>query len=307
MVKYLRNGPAVVVLAFVLWGLIPLFYQYLSGGALAEILLYRVVCSIPLLLPIRLLFRKRTLFRDLLKDKTSFISFISCMIAGLLMVVSWSAFIYALTNHKVLDASLGYFINPLFVICLGCIFLKEKLSFFQIIAVLSGVCGLAYQIFSANSFPVLALVMGFSFALYGLARKFIHYDAITSITLETFWALPVALFIFIYTDSNILTSSDIPLLFYILTAPVTVIPLVLFAVALNHTSLIVTGLAQYIEPSLQFIIAILIFRESVNYPELFCFSAVWFGLLLCIIESLYYHCRYNVPYSEVNKTTRSIR
>ncbi|HGB7944790.1 TPA: EamA family transporter RarD, partial [Salmonella enterica subsp. enterica serovar Java] len=266
MVKYLRNGPAVVVLAFVLWGLIPLFYQYLSGGALAEILLYRVVCSIPLLLPIRLLFRKRTLLRDLLKDRTSFIS---CMIAGLLMVVSWSAFIYALTNHKVLDASLGYFINPLFVICLGCIFLKEKLSFFQIIAVLSGVCGLAYQIFSANSFPVLALVMGFSFALYGLARKFIHYDAITSITLETFWALPVALFIFIYTDSNILTSSDIPLLFYILTAPVTVIPLVLFAVALNHTSLIVTGLAQYIEPSLQFIIAILIFRESVNYPELF--------------------------------------
>ena len=132
MVKFLRNGPAVVVLAFVLWGLIPLFYQYLSGGALAEILMYRVVWSIPLLLPIRLLFRKRTLVRDLLKDKTSFIS---CMIAGLLMVVSWSAFIYALTNHKVLDASLGYFINPLFVICLGCVFLKEKLSLFQIIAV----------------------------------------------------------------------------------------------------------------------------------------------------------------------------
>ncbi|EHW9451544.1 EamA family transporter RarD, partial [Salmonella enterica] len=258
MVKFLRNGPAVVVLAFVLWGLIPLFYQYLSGGALAEILMYRVIWSIPLLLPIRLLFRKRTLVRDLLKDKTSFIS---CMIAGLLMVVSWSAFIYALTNHKVLDASLGYFINPLFVICLGCVFLKEKLLLFQIIAVFSGVCGLAYQIFSANSFPLLALVMGFSFALYGLARKFIRYDAITSITLETFWALPVALFIFIYTDSSITTSSDIPLFLYILTAPVTVIPLVLFAVALNHTSLIVTGLAQYIEPSLQFIIAILIFKE----------------------------------------------
>ncbi|EEK4661989.1 EamA family transporter RarD, partial [Salmonella enterica] len=255
MVKFLRNGPAVVVLAFVLWGLIPLFYQYLSGGALAEILMYRVVWSIPLLLPIRLLFRKRTLVRDLLKDKTSFIS---CMIAGLLMVVSWSAFIYALTNHKVLDASLGYFINPLFVICLGCVFLKEKLSLFQIIAVFSGVCGLAYQIFSANSFPLLALVMGFSFALYGLARKFIRYDPITSITLETFWALPVALFIFIYTGASATTSHDIPLFLYILTAPVTVIPLVLFAVALNHTSLIVTGLAQYIEPSLQFIIAILI-------------------------------------------------
>ncbi len=168
-------------------------------------------------------------------------------------------------------------------------------------------CGLAYQIYSANSFPVLALVMGFSFALYGLARKFIRYDAITSITLETFWALPVAIFIFIYTDSSITISSDIPLFLYILTAPVTVIPLVLFAVALNHTSLIVTGLAQYIEPSLQFIIAILIFREVINYPELLCFSAVWFGLLLCIFESLYYHYHLNTPVSKSNQTLRSVR
>ncbi|MEW5125362.1 EamA family transporter RarD [Citrobacter freundii] len=304
MVKFLRNGPAVVVLAFILWGLIPLFYQYLSGGALAEILMYRVFWSIPLLLPIRLLFRKRTFFRDLLKDKTSFIS---CMIAGLLMVISWSAFIYALTNHKVLDASLGYFINPLIVICLGCIFLKEKPSLFQLIAVISGVCGLGYQIISANSFPSLALIMGFSFALYGLARKFIHYDAITSITLETFWALPVALFIFIYTGSSITTSSDISLFLYILTAPVTVIPLVLFAVALNRTSLIVTGLAQYIEPSLQFLIAILIFGEVINYSELFCFSAVWFGLLLCIFESLYYHYRRNPPRFESNHPAGTLR
>ena len=203
--------------------------------------------------------------------------------------------------------SLGYFINPLIVICLGCIFLKEKPSLFQLIAVISGVCGLGYQIISANSFPSLALIMGFSFALYGLARKFIHYDAITSITLETFWALPVALFIFIYTGSSITTSSDISLFLYILTAPVTVIPLVLFAVALNRTSLIVTGLAQYIEPSLQFLIAILIFGEVINYSELFCFSAVWFGLLLCIFESLYYHYRRNPPRSESNHPAGTLR
>lgn len=129
MVKFLRNGPAVVVLAFILWGLIPLFYQYLSGGALAEILMYRVFWSIPLLLPIRLLFRKRTFFRDLLKDKTSFIS---CMIAGLLMVISWSAFIYALTNHKVLDASLGYFINHLLSFALAVFFLKKNHHYFNL-------------------------------------------------------------------------------------------------------------------------------------------------------------------------------
>lgn len=214
------------------------------------------------------------------------------------MIISWSSFIYALTNHLVLDASLGYFINPLFVICLGCVFLKEKLSLVQIMAVLSGVCGLAYQIFSLKSFPVLALVMGFSFALYGLVRKFIHYDAITSITLETLWALPVAFFIFMYTNQGMTTSPEIPRYLYIMTAPVTIIPLVLFAVALNKTSLIVTGLAQYIEPSLEFIIAIVIFREVIHYPELLCFSAIWFGLLLCIFESLYHHYHRSVPGSE---------
>ncbi|HIA5767188.1 TPA: EamA family transporter [Escherichia coli] len=109
-----------------------LFYQYLSGGELVYLLMYRVCCSIPLLLGAQLLLRRRTLFRDLLKDKKSFTS---CIIAGLLMIIFWSSFIYALTNHQVLDASLRYFINPLFVILLGCVFLKEKLSLFQMIAV----------------------------------------------------------------------------------------------------------------------------------------------------------------------------
>ncbi|MEN6971245.1 EamA family transporter RarD, partial [Escherichia coli] len=260
MIKYLKSGPLVVVMAFVLWGLTPLFYQYLSGGVLTHILIYRVIFSIPLLLAIRLLFHRRTLFRDLLKDKRSFIS---CMIAGLLMIISWSSFIYALTNHQVLDASLGYFINPLFVILLGCVVLKERLTLFQMIAVFSGACGLLFQLLSTHNLPVLALIMGFSFALYGLTRKFIHYDAITSITLETFWSLPVSLILFIYTGPDVPASYGIPPILYIMTAPVTIIPLVLFAVALNHTSLIVTGLAQYIEPSMQFLLAVFIFGEAI--------------------------------------------
>ncbi|EAX1971006.1 EamA family transporter RarD, partial [Salmonella enterica] len=253
---------------------------------LAQILIYRVFWSIPLLLAVRLLFRQRTRFHDAWKDKKSFFF---CMIAGLLMIVSWSSFIYALTHHLVLDASLGYFINPLFVIALGCIFLKEKLSLFQAIAVFSGVCGLTFQIIMLRHFPALALTMGLSFALYGLARKFIHYDVMTSITIETLWALPVSLLIFIFSDSGPIISANTPFFLYVMTAPVTIIPLVLFAIALNHTSLIVTGLAQYIEPSLQFLLAIMIFGEHINYAELLCFCAVWFGLFLCISENLYSH------------------
>ncbi len=105
MEKYLRSGTMFVVLAFILWGLTPLYYQYLSGGNLAQILIYRVFWSIPLLLAVRLLFRQRTRFHDAWKDKKSFFF---CMIAGLLMIVSWSSFIYALTHHLVLDAISGH-------------------------------------------------------------------------------------------------------------------------------------------------------------------------------------------------------
>lgn len=286
MLQKIFGGTATIVLAFVLWGITPLFYQYLSGGDLTQILTYRVVWSVPLLLLARLLFHHRTQVRDLWGDKRSFFC---CMLAGLLMIVSWSSFIYALTHHQVLDASLGYFINPLFVIALGCIFLKEKLSVYQSVAVMLGACGLIFQIISLHDVPVLPLIMGFSFALYGLVRKFIRYDVLTSITLETLWALPVVAIIFFATGAGSNFSTDIPHFLYFLTALVTVIPLLLFAVALNKTSLVITGLAQYIEPSLQFIIAILIFGEQINYPELICFGAIWLGLLICVSESFIRH------------------
>ncbi|EAV3181307.1 EamA family transporter RarD, partial [Salmonella enterica subsp. enterica serovar 4,[5],12:d:-] len=149
--------------------------------------------------------------------------------------------------------------------------------------------GLTFQIIMLRHFPALALTMGLSFALYGLARKFIHYDVMTSITIETLWALPVSLLIFLFSDTGPIISANTPFFLYVMTAPVTIIPLVLFAIALNHTSLIVTGLAQYIEPSLQFLLAIMIFGEHINYAELLCFCAVWFGLFLCISENLYSH------------------
>lgn len=294
MLQKTHSGAATIVLAFVLWGITPLFYQYLTGGNLTLILLYRVFWSVPLLLLARLLQRHRTPIRELMWDKRSFFC---CMIAGLLMIISWSSFIYALTNHQVLNASLGYFINPLFVIALGCIFLKEKLSVFQGLAVVLGTCGLVFQIISLHHLPVLPLVMGFSFALYGLVRKFIHYDVLTSITLETLWAIPVVLVIYFTTHTGSNVSKDTPQLLYFLTALVTVIPLLLFAIALTKTSLVITGLAQYIEPSLQFIIAILIFGEQINYPQLICFGAIWLGLLICVSESFVSHYRLHHPAS----------
>lgn len=128
MEKYLRSGTMFVVLAFILWGLTPLYYQYLSGGNLAQILIYRVFWSIPLLLAVRLLFRQRTRFHDAWKDKKSFFF---CMIAGLLMIVSWSSFIYALTHHLVLDASLAILSTRYLLLRWDAFFLKKNCRCFR--------------------------------------------------------------------------------------------------------------------------------------------------------------------------------
>nr|UCQ32340.1 EamA family transporter RarD [Edwardsiella piscicida] len=282
---WLRNGPLLAVLSFILWGITPLYYKLLNDANAFELLAQRLFWSVPLLLALRLLFKQRTSWRAAWQDKRSLYC---CLLGGAIMSVSWTTFIYALTHHLVLDASLGYFTNPLFAIALGVIFLHDRLTRFQRIAVLLAIIGLTYQIILLGRVPVLALVMGITFAFYGLVRKYIRYDIMTSLTLETVWMLPLALGITLWlqinggSDLGGLSLSEYSL--YILTAPVTYAPSLLFAAAIKRTSLTVVGLAQYVEPSLQFLLAVLAFGEPINLPKMISFSLIWLGLALCIYE-----------------------
>ncbi|HDP0318182.1 TPA: EamA family transporter RarD [Salmonella enterica subsp. enterica serovar Concord] len=285
MVKYGGYGPLLMILAFCLWGITPLFYHYLSDGNLSELLMYRVVWSVPALVVVRLLFHNRTFYHEIFRDKPSLFL---CLVTGCLMTVSWTSFVYSLTHHRILDASLGYFLNPLFTIFLGRCFLKERISLFQCVAILFGLCGLLYQIIMLRYIPILALIMGLSFSLYSLIRKFICYDVITSLTIETLWVLPVICVLFLCGGSLFNLPEHYPIWLYLMSVPVTFIPLILFTIALNNTSLVITGLAQYIEPSIQFLTATFIFGEAINTPEIICFSSVWAGITLCILESIYH-------------------
>ena len=287
------NGPLLAVLAFILWGITPLFYQLLPGANALELLAQRLFWSVPLLLLLRLLFKQRTPWRDVWRDKGSLFF---CLLAGAIMSLSWTSFIYALTHGQVIEASLGYFTNPLFSIALGVIFLHDRLSRFQHIAVVLAICGLAYQIILAGDVPVLALVMGSAFAFYGLVRKFIRYDIMTALTLETLWMLPLGIVITVWlhlSGQSALAGADTTThLLYALSAPVTFAPLVLFAAALKRTTLTVIGLAQYVEPSLQFLLAVVLFGEPLQNAKLVSFSLIWLGLLFCIYEMLRQHWRF---------------
>ncbi|GKX54386.1 permease [Leminorella grimontii] len=279
----MKSGAALAVFSFVLWGITPLYYRLLPGAYPLEMLAQRVLWSVPLLLLVRPLFSHRTRWKEAWRDKRSILF---CLLATAIMAVSWCTFTYALTHGQVLAASLGYFINPLCSVLLGTLFLRERMSLPQKLAVGFAAAGVAYQLIQYGQLPALALIMGSAFALYGLARKFIRFDIITALTIETLWLVPLALLITlllpIYGESQLANADLQTYVYYALTAPVTLLPLMFFAAAVRRTTLITVGLAQYIEPTLQFLLAIFLFNEAFDSVKGVSFGLIWIGLLFCV-------------------------
>lgn len=294
-----RAGNALAAFSFILWGILPLYYQYLPQADINELLALRIIFSVPfMLIAMLLLGKKLPSLSELLADKKSLIM---CCIAGIVMCVSWYAFTWAMTHGQVLAASLGYFINPLFAISLGVIFLKEKLSPAQLAAVVLAAAGIGFQVWSYGTLPWLALVMGSFFAIYGLTKKYIKYDALTSVTLEAVVLTPFAVIYMIYDymsgSSVALTSGMSTFWLYVGSAPVTLAPLIFFALAINRTSLTMVGLMQYIEPTLQLLLAVFLFGEIFDHTKAVSFGFIWLGLILCGVEAmaLYYKKKKRPP------------
>ncbi len=276
-------GILLAVGAFFLWGLHPLFYANITEAPPLELLAHRLFWSLPILWGVRLFSQDKTPWKVVIKNKKAL--FLS-LIAGLLMGVSWTTFTYCLTHNQVLSASLGYFINPLCSVVLGIIFLKERLNRYDAIAIGFALLSLIYQLVVYGSLPILSLLMGGCFALYGLVRKYVCFDIVTALTLEIMWMLPIAIAIFIYllvTKQSVWIHADLMTqINYIASAPVTLAPLVLFVAAIKRTSLIVIGLSQYIEPTMHFMLAVFIFGEVFTSVELISFGLIWFGLCVYI-------------------------
>ncbi|BBG59801.1 MULTISPECIES: EamA family transporter RarD [Providencia] len=287
----LRSGVALAIFSYILWGITPLFYRLLPDAQAMELLAQRLIWSIPFLFIIRLAIKNKSLWKQVWADKRSILL---CLFSSSIMAISWTAFTYALTHGQVLAASLGYFINPLFSILLGVIFLRERLVFSEKMAVLFIFAGVMYQIFQYGELPALALVMGSAFAVYGLIRKFIRFDVITSLFIEALWLLPLAIGITWWLSANnmsaVMNGDWQTKILYMLAAPVTIIPLLFFTAAIKRTTLTVIGLAQYIEPTIQFLLAVFLFNELFDWVKGVSFSLIWIGLLFCILALI--HKRY---------------
>ena len=280
-----KKGTIYAILAFTFWGLVPIYFKLVSYVSPFEVLVHRILWSI-LFLSLMLLasnsFSKLTvIIKDSKKLKILFLS-------AILISINWFTFIWAISNEMIIEASLGYFINPLISVFLGYIFFKERVSRQQVVAIVLAFFAIIYQLYSLGDLPVVSLILAFSFAFYGLARKKVHVDSISGLLIETLLISPFAIIYFtylIYTNQNVFDFSVNPSSFLLICAGlVTIIPLLWFNSAATRISMMKLGFLQYIGPSIAFLLAVFLYDEPLGFDRLVTFIMIWSALLLFSIK-----------------------
>jgi len=212
--------------------------------------------------------------------------------SALLLSSNWFVYIWSVNNGHVLDASLGYFINPLINVMLGMLVLKETLRRGQWLAIGLAACGVAWLTWSAGELPWIALILGISFACYGLLRKTAALAALEGLSLETMLLFPLALGYVLWLTvqgQNTFINTDTGATRWLLAAagPITAIPLLLFAAGARKISMSALGLLQYLSPSLQALLGVWVFHEAFPPERLIGFAIIWTALVLYVAEGLW--------------------
>jgi len=282
MKNWLGTGTA--TLSFILWGMLPLYYQFMPEVNMWELISHRVLWSVVLLGVLFLLLGHKVPWAQLRSEPRQ-LGLI--LLAGPVMSISWCMFTWCLTTGQVLATSLAFFMTPLFNIVFAVLFLKERLTPQKHLAVALALAGLAYMLFSYGELPWFSLIMGANFACYGLIKKKIHYDTGTSLYLEAMVQLPVALIIIgtlAWHGEGAFVNGDLAdKLLLMGSAPATLLPVGLFCYAVARTRMSTVGLLQYIEPSLAFLLAIYWFGEAPDPIKTVGFSSVRSGLLVSLL------------------------
>ena len=276
---YKSKGIFYAIGAYLMWGMIPLYWYLLSGITPYEIVAHRILWSAVFMVILSLVVFK-TDFRLILRSKRKLLYLLG---TAVLITINWTLYIWAVENGRIVDASLGYYINPFINVILGVFFLKERLSGIQKVALAFAFFGVAWLTFSYGAFPFVAIVLACTFSLYGFLRKKAQLEAMPALTVETVIALPVALGFLTMTFVNHTNSyplTDVStLLLLVLAGPLTAIPLFLFGKAAETVSLTTLGFTQYLSPTLQLLIGILLFKEAFTAAHAICFGFIWVGLV----------------------------
>jgi chloramphenicol-sensitive protein RarD len=283
----MRTGILSAALAFLCWGLFPLYFHAIGEVPPMQILAHRMLWSLLFLL-IVLAVRRQWAWLGLLRQPRVLGSFIA---SALLLSVNWLIYIWAVNSGHVIEASLGYFINPLVNISLGYLLLKERLRPAQWMAIAVAALGVAWLTWQAGTVPWIALALAFSFGGYGLLRKTAALGPLEGLSFETMVLFPLAAAYVVWLtvhgeNAFINTGSNITRALLMAAGPITAIPLLLFASGARQIPLSVLGLLQYLSPTLQFLLGVWIFHEAFSADRLVGFALIWLALALFAAEGL---------------------
>ena len=282
------KGIIFTCVASIFWGLPqPLFFNELSHVNTIEVVLHRGFWSFVFLFLILILFSNISDFIKIFKSRKNIIIL---SITAILITSNWGGFIYAVSQEKVQDASMGYFITPMISIILGFVFLNEKISRPKFFSVFLMIFAIIFLFFNLNEAPYLIILIGTTWAIYGLLRKQINVSASIGLLYETFFitliSAPYLIYIYYNGESNFLTINLKTTLFLILTGAVTIFPLFFFNLGLKFIQLGLAGVLFYLAPSFHFITSIFILGEDILMAKLLSFIIIWVAIFIYIYDTL---------------------
>jgi chloramphenicol-sensitive protein RarD len=284
-----RSGLIFAISAYVLWGILPVYFLSLAPASAFEIVGWRVLFSLVFCAILLTVTRAWRTFGALLTDKRVLFTM---GVAGALIYVNWQTYVFATVTGNVVEAALGYFINPIVTVFLGVVVQRERLRVAQWVAVGVSVVAVAVLAIGYGSLPWIAFLLAFSFGFYGLIKKRVGgaVDAVSGLTLETMWLTPVAIVQLIVVSATVgITIGTISAWHTILLAAsgvVTVVPLLFFASASRRLPLVYMGFIQYFAPFIQFFVGVAILHEAMPVERWVGFAIVWLSLLILTVDMI---------------------
>lgn len=283
-----NSGVVYAFLAFAIWGLFPLYFKSLHQVGATEILAHRMTWSMLFLLVVLTLRRQWSWLTPVVRDQRLVGRFGA---SAVLLAANWGIYIWAVNAGHIVEASLGYFINPLINVLFGLAFLGERLRPIQWLAVALAAAGVVWLTYQAGHLPWISLALALTFAGYGLLRKTARLGALEGLALETLILCPVALlyllWLWITGASGFIAAQTSVRVLIAAGGPLTAVPLLLFAAGARQIPLSMLGLVQYVTPTLQLLIGILVYREPFGSAQLVGYGAIWAALAIYSTEGIW--------------------
>ena len=281
-----RSGIVAGLIAYSLWGVFPVYFKIIESVAPTEVLAHRIVWAVPFGALILLFRRQWPEVRRAFTDRTM-VSWLG--LSALFITVNWFIYIWAVQNERIFETSLGYYINPLMYVFVGVLFFGERLRSLQLAAVIFASVGVLVLTLSGGTFPWVAISLAVFFTAYGVIRKRVAIGAMPGLFVETLLLFPFAMVWMIWllvAGQASFGSQDMSLAMLLLAAgPVTVVPLLLFAVAARRLPLTMIGFMQFLAPTLQFLTGIY-YGEKLTTAHQICFGLIWVAVILFSVDAI---------------------